>query len=299
MTDILKQLSPASWRGIAFPVSSREYGFRQEHGEHHFIFRDNELIESLGRKSPTYSYTIPFREDIVIGTWANLFTSVYPEFLQACLDRTEGILEDPVHGAVQVKVASLRETVDVNRRDGVDVQVEFVIAPDLEDIQGELGTVIVTLQGAEGQAGLFDQEASKVDWQQEPSPEPSNDIFDTVSSVGDQLTNVGNKVTANMANLAQKMEGAEQSIDNLKNPKLAPMRQQARRVRDAAEQLQNTTQAPVNTTAYFETANEIGVIALAGTLKMAVKDFLALNPALASKRVVPRGVRVKYTESGQ
>lgn len=293
MTDILRQLIPAGFREVEFPVSAREYGFAHEHAKHHFIFRDNELVESLGRQSPTYRYTIPFREDIVIGPWRNLFTVVYPQFLEACQDGDAGVLEDPVHGAVQVKCASLREVLDVNRRDGIDVEAEFVIAPELEDIQGDLTTQIRTLQGAKDQAGLFDREATKVDWEQEPSPEPTNDIFDTISSVGDQISVAGSKVTGKLADLSLRMQKATDSIDRLKNPELAPMRYQARRVQLAAYDLQDKLHEPPNTVAVYEAAADISLIALAGLVRMTVKDFLELNPTLASKRIVPRGTRVR------
>jgi hypothetical protein len=293
MTDILKQLMPAGWREVEFPVSAREYGFAQDHAKHRFIFRNDELVESLGRQSPTYRYTIPFREDIVIGRWKNLFTVVYPEFLEACQNRDAGVLEDPVHGGLQVKCASLRETLDVNRRDGVDVEAEFIVAPELEDLAEDLGTQISTLKGAEDQAGLFDREAAKVDWQQEPSPEPTNDIFGTISSVGDQISVAGGKITSKLADLSFRMQKATDSIDRLKNPELAPMRYQARRVQIAAHDLQDNLHEPPDVIAVYEAASDISVIALAGLCRMALKDFLELNPLLASKRLVPRGTRVR------
>lgn len=257
------------------------------------MFQDNELVEALGRQSPTYSYTIPFREDIVAGRWKNLFTEVYPEFLEACLDHTSGVLEDPVHGSVLVKCVSLRETVDVNRRDGVDVQAEFVLAPEFEDIQGDLGTQIRTLQGASDQAGLFDREAKKVDWHQEEPPEPTQDIFDTISSATNQIEAIGNKLTAGLADVAFRMEKATASIDRLKNPKLAPLRAQARRVQIASLDLQEKAQEPPKPTRVLETAADITLLALAGVHGLALRDFLLLNPVLASYRLVPRGTKVK------
>lgn len=293
MTDILRQLMPAGFREVAVPLSGREYGFNHGQSKHQFLFVDLELVESLGQQSPTYRYTIPFREDIVIGGWKNLFTVVYPEFLDACLDRSAGPLEDPVHGSVQVKCASLREILDVNKRDGIDVEAEFVVAPDLEDLQGDLTTQIKTLQGAKDQAGLFDREATKVDWEQEPSPEPTNDIFGAISSVGDQISVAGSKVTASLADLALRMNKATDSIDRLKNPQLAPMRHQARRVQLAAYDLQDKLHEPPDVIAVLEVASDVTVIALAGICRMALKDFLELNPTIASQRIVKRGTRVR------
>ena len=132
MTDILARLPKASWRGIVFPCSGREYGFRQEFARHRYVFRDDELIDSIGRENPGYTFQIPAREDLAKGPYANWFTVFYPRFLNACLDRTVGDLMDPVHGRRKCKCASLRETLDVGKRDGVDIMVEFVYAPDEE-----------------------------------------------------------------------------------------------------------------------------------------------------------------------
>ena len=101
MTDILKSLQRASWREIEFPVMQvRDFGFQHDQAQHRYLFLDAQLIESLGRKNPTYKYIIPFREDIAKGPWANLFTQVYPDFLDACQDSSRGVLVDPAHGAL-------------------------------------------------------------------------------------------------------------------------------------------------------------------------------------------------------
>lgn len=295
MTDILRQLSPAAWRAIEFPITGRDYGFSQQQARHKFIFRNNEIVESLGHESPTYRYTIPFREDIAVGPYAHLFVEVYPRFLAACQDDTAGVLDDPFHGPVQCKCVSLREVVSVERKDGIDVEAEFIVAPDPEDVLEDLGAHIATLQGAGDVAGLFDAQVPLVDWKQEPPPEPTHDIFDTISSIGDQLSVAGSKVTATLANVAFKMEKATASIDKLKNPNLAPLRQQARRLQLAALNLHDEATTPPRPTELFKTTAEIGVIALAGLCRMTLADFLRLNPGLPrTGRVPPRTSVKKY-----
>lgn len=305
MTDILAQLTPAAWREIQFPVAHREYGFRQAQAAHRYIFQDNQLIEALGAESPTYRYTVPFREDIAKGPWKNLFTSVYPDFLDAARDRTNGVLDDPVHGSVQCRCVSLRELVDVQRRDGVDIEVEFIYSPDLNDIAGDLGTQIRTLQGAENAAGAFDAAVyglddatlAKLDALNGGSPQPTLDPFAFIQSIGDQVDAAQNKIAAKMHDVAFRCDKTSASIDRLKNPKIQPLRRAALRLEGAALRLADTASTPPTPTQVYKNVRDVSLIVLAGTLGTTVEILLKLNGNLrASMRgmLVPAGVLVRH-----
>jgi len=292
MTDILARLTIASWRGLGFPCAGRQYGFRQEFARHRYVFRDDELIDSLGRENPTYSFTIPAREDLAKGPWTNWFTTAYPDFLRACLDRSVGTLVDPVHGELQAKCASLSETLDVNRRDGVDVQVEFVYAPE-EAAEAPAVLAIESLEGAQGMAGFFDRESTKVDYKQEEPPEPTLPLFDAIRGIGDQLEVAKSRVIANMARLSSQMEQLDKRVDSLKNPDNQPLRRNARRLAVAAYRLNETATTPPNPTKIVINQMEIGIIALAAFHKMSVGALINLNPALKRKSTVKRGEYVR------
>lgn len=297
MTDMLRQLGRASWRGIEFPVTARDYGFAQEQARVRLIYQDGQLVESLGRENPTYSYTIPFREDFAIAPWAgaHLFVKVYPDFLEACRDRSPDILGDPVHGARRCKCVRLSEIIDVNRRDGIDCQAEFVDAPEQSDLGQPLGSQVATLQGAKDGAAAFDQDAARVDWQQEEPPEATLDPFAFVSSIGDQLDANFGKFSAALTNMASKAERAVDSIDRLKDPKLAPLRQSARRLQAAAlrasDVLELRRERPIRV---HTVTQEIGLASLAALLGNSVRDFVRLNPMLARSPLVPAGTAVRY-----
>lgn len=294
MTDILKQLGRASWREIEFPVAGRDYGFRHEQARHKYIFRDNALIESLGRENPTYSYTIPFREDIARGPYRSLFVDVYPQFLEACLDRDQGVLEDPVHGAVPAKCVSLREVVDVNRRDGVDVEVEFVFAPS-DFTATDLGAQIQTLEGARASAGAFDDTAERVDWEQEPPPEPVLDPFDVVSSIGNRAEASVGKVIAKLDDAAFRARKARDTIDRLKRPPVGPARNAAIRLWGAATSLKEEAglrEREVKDGVVGSTP--ITFMALAGSHNNSVRDFIRLNPLLYRHPIVPAKSRYRF-----
>lgn len=306
MTDILAQLHDASWRGIAFPVMNRDFGFQQSHEEHRFIFRDEQLIESLGSQNPTYRYSIPFREDIVKGPFKNLFVSVYPDFLQACLDRTNGILDDPFHGPVQAKVVSLAEHADVDRRDGIDVDVEWITSPDEDFDRQELGTLISTLQGAHHTQDYLDQQAAQLDAATKQKIADFNkgsengklNPLDVATGAFNQVEVAGNKYQASLGDVAFRAEKLDDSLRRLQRPDLHPTRMAARRLQLAAIDLARAQalqpQARGRRIAIYQTPASIGKLALAGKLHNSIQDLIKLNPGLARGTTVDGGTQVAY-----
>lgn len=287
-----------AWRFIEFPISERKYGFQQEQARHRYIFKDRQLIESLGTENPTYRYTIPFREDISKGPYKHLFTEVYPEFLAACLDRTRGVLSDPVHGDVNCKLVSLAETLDINRRDGIDVEAEWIVAPLESEIVNDLGTQIQTLQGATESARRLDDEIKKVDWRQEQPPQPTVSPLDFVSSVGNQIEVAGGKVTAAVADAAFRLEKTNATIERLKDPNLEPLKQQVRRLQAALFRFEdNTDVTGVHPLTRGTTTANKSLSALAASVGMTVQEFIRQNPKLARSPLVPAGTPIRrYTD---
>jgi prophage DNA circulation protein len=302
VTDILKQLRPASFRGIGFPAAgTRDFGFAQEQAQHRFVFRDEQLIESLGRQNPTFRFSIPFREDIALGPWKNLFTEVYPRFLAACQDRTAGILVDPIHGNVRVKCVSFSESLDATRRDGVDVAVDFVFAPEsTDDVASQFQQVATTLEGAAVQAVRFDQAALNLspetraqlaDFQRE-SPTARTDIFTAIRSVSDQVNQNRNRVSAQLQDAAYKMERTRESLDQARNPEVAPLRRDVARLELAARNLDESARRPPRPFRPVVAAEPIGRMAFATRYQVSVDDLIEFNPALANIFVIPIGYTV-------
>lgn len=292
-TDILVQLQRASWRGIEFPVMSRDYGFQQEQSETKFIFIDKALISSLGLKNPTWRYTIPFREDIAKGPWRNLFVSVYPKFLKACEDRTRAELIDPIHGFKPAKCVSLREVLSPQRRDGIDVEVEFIEAPPEKPETAV--RVPKTLQGAVGMAGQLDKALKKVNKQfQKPPPEPKNSPLDALTSVTDQVAVGIGKVTATFQDAAFRVEKSVASLERLKSASVAPTILAAKRLEFAILDLEAKND-PTGTKPLgrLTTTVDYSVAALAMKLGMSVQDLVRLNPFLARLRVAKAGTELR------
>lgn len=275
-------------------MGTRDFGFQQAQTEHKFIFRDEALIESLGRQNPTYRYRIPFRENIARGPWENLFVSVYPDFLDACLDRSRGVLVDPAHGGLPAKCVSLSETLDVTKRDGVDVEVEFIRAPAETDHLTDLGTVIRTLEGARGMAGALDRQIAKVPFNQAEPPKPTISPLDAVSAVAGQLETGVNRVSAAFADAAFRVEKASTSIDRLKDPGAQPVLQQAARLRAALLDLEERVD-PVGARPLrrLTTTVDYTVSSLAARTGMTIQELVRLNPTLARTPFVRAGTDLR------
>jgi len=308
MTDILKQLSRASWRGIEFPVSAREFGFSHQQAKHRYIFRDDELIESLGRENPTYRFTIPFREDIARGPWANLFTLVYPKFLDACLDRTRGIMNDPVHGEKRVKCATLREVLDVNRRDGIDVEVEFIVAPTEASVLAGIDSTagLSTIEGARNVKGALDREPKPLDPAvaaelaelNKPSERGRLSPLDFATSVVNQSQAAGNKISAALGDVAFRAQRLSDAVRDSRDPKNQPIRANARRLELAARDLAVSpiggSKRKQRLIGVHTVAQPIGRIALAAKLGMSLQELMDLNPGIARSITVRTGTQVAY-----
>jgi hypothetical protein len=278
-------------------MDESEFGFTHEHAQHRIIFRDDKLIESLGRDNPTYRYKAPMREDLFVAPWAgaNLFTKVYPDLLAACLDRSRGILIDPFHGARPAKCASLREIRNVNRRDGIDVELEFILAPEEGEVITDLGSEIRSIPGATLEALRIDQALAKVDYPpQLPPPDPLVDPFDAISGIGDQLDVAQGKINAKLLDVASRAERAADTIDKLKKPELASTRAAALRLQAAAIRMEETIAVgrarPVRTVI---TKTNAGLASLAALHGMTVEEFLKLNPDAARTPMVKANTEIR------
>jgi hypothetical protein len=307
MPDMLAQLHDASWRGILFPFTGqREYGFQHEQERHRFVFKDEQLIESLGRENPTYRYVCPFREDLARAPWVNLFSKVYPQFLQACLDRSNGILDDPIHGPVQCKVASMHEVLDVGKKDGIDVEVTFILSPDEDFNREEIGSELANLQTAQGYQDFFDREARKLDPAtlaaiaalNKGSEKARVDPLTAATGALNQIEAMGNKAQAAVGDLAFKMNRFEESVGRLAHPNLTPIRMAARKLalaaNDLSAQLLTGKGARPRPVRIYTVPSDSGVVALAAQLGMGLQEFLRLNPLAARQPKVTKGTQVSY-----
>lgn len=285
-TDALGKLRLFQWRDQSYPVRARQVSFAHDGAEHRIQYRDNDFIEQLGPHSLMFSYTLPMRQGIASGPYKDLFTTGYPLLFAAMRDREKGVLVDPVLGEFLCTPESWSDDMDVALRDGTDVRIEFKHAPDAEEVED---LKAITLQGVTSDAGALDAELKKVDWQQEPSPEPSMDALNAISGFGAQLEAQGGKATAALEDFALKCEKIDNQIDRLQNPDVWPLKRAVRRNRAAAVALAKRAKDP--TKEIVQTTVNYGrtISALAVEVGMTIADLLEQNPALARSPYVPQG----------
>lgn len=302
MTDVFKQLQPLSFRGIRVPCSARRVSFEHEQVRHKYIFRDNELVEALGHKNWVFEYTIPFREDINKGDFRNLYVSDFPDFLNACRDRSEGELVDPELGTFVVRPVSVTIETDVNKRDGEDVQVSFVHSPTSEDT-GELQGVLAGVKGAVSHGRQLDEQMANISNAQlaalglTDTPETGVDFLDAVSGFGQQLVSQVNRTAARIDQVAYKVGKVADTVDDLNelvlNPQNAPTARSANRLKDQLHRLRDSVLAPGQKLISFVVRQDTPVGVLASQFKMDAQAFIAINPGIPMPNV-PAGTKVRH-----
>lgn len=301
--NILQQLPDPSWRGITFPMTGiRDYGFAQQQAQHRYIFRDQQLIESLGRDNPTLRFQIPFRENLRAGGWVNLFTSVYPKFLEACLDRTAGDLLDPVHGVIRAKCVALQESLDVSKKDGVDVVAEFVFAPEDDSAKpSDFSNTVKSLEGLRASAVLFGQAASEISAENKkliqslnrPSEMAEVSLLNAVRGAATSVQQVKNKTRAALGQVSFQMEQTRKEIEQARDPEIELLRRDSTRFVVASKELRRTATDPNRPFEVVRATQEIGRMAFATSKQITVEELIEFNQDLADLLVIPAGHVVK------
>lgn len=296
MTDIFKDLPRLSWRGLEVPVAERSVSFDQELVRHKFAYRDDELLESLGRHNWKFEYTIPFREDIAKGPYKNLYVAAFTPFLQACRDRSEGELVDPMLGVYTARVESVSIQTDVDKRDGEDVHVVFVHSPALDDTEktkykmtGRLGAEI-TQRFGEIETVFNPADAEIIDGL-------DMDIFSVIGRIGSQVSVFANRIDNTLASYESKIDRVIDRFvalnDLLNNPQNMPVIRSALRAKDAVARARFQSFTSGKTITTLKTDRDWTPASLALYIGMTLNDLLKLNANLPQP-TVPSGTTVFY-----
>lgn len=291
--DALSKLPLFEWRDQQYPVTKRTVSFAHENAQHKLQYRANDLIEQLGPHSLTFRYTLPMRQGIAKGPYKDLFTTGYPILFSAMRDRTKGVLVDPVLGEFVAVPTSWSDDLDVVMRDGTDVTIEFTHSPDEEETE-DLRSI--TIDGLRSDAGALDAELKSVDWEQEPSPEPTIDALSAVSGFGAQLEAQGGRATAALEDFAFRCEKIDQQIDRLQNPDVWPLKRAVRRNRAVAVKAAKRAQDPTKEIVTVTLSHGRTLSVLAQEVGMTIADLLAQNPALARSPYAPKGYSVNVVK---
>jgi hypothetical protein len=293
MPDEFDKLPAFEWRDQKYPISARDATFTQDGIEHKIEYRDNEFLEQLGAGSLSFTYTLVMRQGVAKGAYKDLFVKGYPLLFAACRDHEEGVLVDPFLGEFVCAPKLWNDNTDFSKRDGADVRVEFRHSPKIDEAE-DLRPI--TIQGVVDEAGKLDEEIKKVDWEQEPSPEPMSDVIDAITGVGAKLEANAGKVDAGLNDLAFKCEKLDHQIDRLENPNVWPLKRSARRTRAAALSLQKRAKDPSKQVVTVVNNYNRTLLVLAQEVGMTVQELILQNPSFALSPFVLAGTAVNIVK---
>ena len=308
LDDVLKNLPRLSWRGIEVPVTHRSVRFEHEHVAHKFSYRDGQIVEALGYRNWIFSYTIPFREGMRSELYEHLFTEVHPKFVEACRDRTEDLLIDPVLGSFTARCQSLGADTDPSRRDGEDLQVSFIHSPkpDEEDRAAptissdetqQINDAIVEVGSDEDLESFGEAEAVIFKQITETGMPKPPDIFSAIARIGSQIAAQADRFNAQIAKYEHKLNGITKSMEavnkHLGRPRTMPIIRSLHRFQNAARGTLTQTAFLGQEVASYTVLQDSSPGILAAQLKMGLSAFMLINVALPTP-LVPAGTIVKY-----
>lgn len=291
--DVLSALPRFAWRGEFYPVTERSVTFRHETVEHTIQYRGGDFPEPIGPHGLLFTYTLSMRNGIYKSPYEKLFERKILTLIKALRDRSAGPLVDPVYGHVQCVPISYSDDMDVQRRDGTDVRVEFLEAPDMGAETDQFSGGVQSVTAIVSQATDLDAEIELADWEQEPSPEPSTEILAALSSPFAQVAAQRQRTAAKLADLSFRMRKVERAADAAGNPDNWRLRDTARTIRDSSiAQAVRAAEPPGKKIGRVTVPSRTTVSAVAAANGMSVVELLALNPALARSPVVSQGTVV-------
>jgi hypothetical protein len=296
--DILARLPLFQWRRLDYPLASRSVSFAHDSVPHKLEFRNGEFREQTGARGMMLTYTLPMREGIAIGPYRNLFNRMLPQLLRDFRDKTPGDLVDPVYGLLRCVPGEWRDDTDVRKRDGTDLQLSFFHDPDISKADPETKDQVVSLEGVRNESGALDQELKTISWEQEPSPEPTVDIFGAVSGFSSQITNQADRVAAALDDLTFRLEKTEASLDKLENPQNWRARDSVRRHREAVTRVAKNYGNPNKKIQQVTTNAAKTLSVIASEAGMTLIELIKLNPKLARAPIVGAGTVIRTARNG-
>jgi hypothetical protein len=290
--DILKELSQAFYDGIFFPVSSYSWGFAHDDARHKFIFKDQQFIQPLGRQNKTWKFSIPLFENIEKG----LFSTTFPALIDICADGEPKELNTPDFGLYRATCVSFNPIYDPTKRDGVQLDVEFIEAPDFDEIESSATDKYTGPQTVDELAGTVDTELA---FAIIPAYVPPRNGFQNpikaITSVLDQVSLAREQFKANLDNVVYEIDRLNWSIDNTTDAQNWSLRRHNQNLKKA---IYNTKKNVDKSGRQLveETLNSPKTqIALAKDLGLTLKEFLSLNASLSGLPIIPAGTKYLRT----
>lgn len=265
----------------------------QDVAEHKYPYLDVSLIEGTGRASNVYTFQAPFRNGIA--NHPNLFPSGWRDFLAACADKKGGKLLHPEFGVVNVKCKSVKTSWDPMKRDGVDVDVEFIetrIKADEDILMFNQGS-----PAASAMASAYDFDSAITDggFTVEYPESLKPDLLSAIK----QLNGLMSQISLGLGNIGAQFDAVLGDIDGLiqtlqgkNNPALAAAIAALTSTYASVMAMAQSITSKSRDVSMAVVTRDSNLSAAAGALGQKTDEFLKLNPALGTQTRITAGTQV-------
>lgn len=275
MADVFSQLLKASFRGLPLYASAIRTKQPQGLARHRFPHRAGAIIEPTGPEEVTFVVTCHFRQAVDPKAFPDGFRAIF----QAYRDTSPGAFVHPEYGTITVIPGSWEDELVAEKRDGLDVQLEFV-----EDNNA--------LEKAEDRPTIFTAEAAIRQGEVSPPPSPAPGRPSFLEVAKGLLGRV--QQAQIQASQAQAALGGVVRLghDTVKVLEKTGDYASAMNVVRAGRSLARAIKAPSIKREILRTAlPPVGIAALVG---ISLDELLKLNPKFVGLVVVPAGTPVFY-----
>lgn len=284
MADIAKELLTPSFRKVYFIPTEWSLSFDHDQTEHKYPDRDSARVEATGRNPTRYRFKAVFRQGIEKTLREkDLYPGRWREFVRACLDRSTGELIHPELGPLKAKCKSLSTSFDPNRRDGVDVDVEFVESSDDESEFESLLAEKSPINAAIAAADLA-KPINPADYPKYPEGLGGQSPLDALKKL--KSTELAEASIQNLLSTIDTYTNAmlelSETIQELDNPDNYPLIDSLSKIIDALGLLATSLVSTKKATTVVLITQTMPLFAVASMFSMSVEDLLKLNPILAN-----------------
>lgn len=304
--QLLGTLLSFRWRDVDFPYTETSLDLRQDLAIHKFIDRDGAHVEGTGRAPLQISARIPFLNGLERGPhelWAApLYPTTWRKFIEACADKTSGVLQHPELGPLTCKVENVRTVWSAHVRSGVHVDVTWIETDDTkDDLQSALADSS-PLAGLQGFAADIDIQFKQLKKDPRKGFPPDlgmsfTDMVNQIKAVIDYPSLLQHQLAGAIDNVLWNAQRLTQSIENLGTASgtLAwPLVDSCQRIQSAAYAVKQTLLTKGQSIKIYITQQDGTLSSVANTLGAAIGDIVTLNPSLMAVPIIVQGTRVRY-----
>lgn len=294
--DQFAQLPHLTWRDdIILPIIERDHEFAHEGADHAVIYRDGVAVEQTGAGARVFTYTIPLREGLTKGPYGGLFSVTLMKLWQSFHgDKSPGTLADPIYGPITCVPQRWVERTDVNKRDGVDVQISFK-----EDVpvDGTSEAAPPSLDSLTTDAARLDEEVTVFPWPiQQPPPAATGNPLAIAAGIIQQGNYAVQRSKASVQEYAMRcgeIEDAAAEAETNGAPGAGVLKRDARRGRLQATRVASAPPRDVvSELVQITISTPKDLFTAAKDLGCTVEELVLWNPFLARSPEIAPGVRL-------